>query len=146
MGCTDIRDCGRGAYCLALALYKIQFEEIWYHEITNTVKELKVFGRIIMLKNMIITVIIIFIAVELIEHIIFPIVWSILRGRRRSTFGVMGMIGKVVEIRRWNKTEGQVLINGELWSAVCEVPLPVGGKAVVQGIEGLTLKLKPYEN
>ena len=98
-----------------------------------------------MLKNIIITVIIIFVAVELIEHIIFPIVWSILKGRRRSTFGVMGMMGKVVEIRRWNKTEGQVLINGELWSAVCEVPLPVGGKAVVQGIEGLTLKLKPYE-
>jgi membrane protein implicated in regulation of membrane protease activity len=56
------------------------------------------------------------------------------------------MIGKVVEIRRWNITEGQVLINGELWSAVCEIPLPVGGKAVVQGIEGLTLKLKPHEN
>ena len=146
MGCTDIRDCGRGAYCLALALYKIQFEEIWYHEITNTVKELKVFGRIIMLKNMIITVIIIFIAVELIEHIIFPIVWSIFKGRKSSTYGVMGMIGKVVEIRLWNKTEGQVSINGELWSAVCEVPLTVGGKAVVQGIEGLTLKLKPYEN
>ena len=99
-----------------------------------------------MLKNMIITVIIIFIAVELIEHIIFPIIWSIFKGRKRSTYGVMGMIGKVVEIRRWNKTEGQVSINGELWSAVCEVPLPVGGKAVVQGIEGLTLKLKPYEN
>jgi membrane-bound serine protease (ClpP class) len=146
MGCTDIRDCGRGAYCLALAFYKIQFEEIWYHEITNTVKELKVFGRIIMLKNMIITVIIIFIAVELIEHIIFPIVWSIFKGRKRSTYGVTGMIGKVVEIRRWNKTEGQVLINGELWSAVCEVPLPVGGKAVVRGVEGITLKLEPYEN
>jgi len=99
-----------------------------------------------MLKNMIITVIIIFIAVELIEHIIFPIVWSIFKGRKRSTYGVMGMIGKVVEIRRWNKTEGQVLINGELWSAVCEVPIPVGDKAVVRGIEGLTLKLKPYEN
>ncbi len=99
-----------------------------------------------MLKNMIITVIIIFIAVELIEHIIFPIVWSAFKGRKRSNYGVMGMIGKVVEIRRWNKTEGQVLINGELWSAVCEVPLPVGGKALVQGIEGLTLKLKPYEN
>ena len=99
-----------------------------------------------MLKNMIITVIIIFITVELIEHIIFPIVWSAFKGRKRSNYGVMGMIGKVVEIRRWNKTEGQVLINGELWSAVCEVPLPVGGKALVQGIEGLTLKLKPYEN
>jgi len=146
MGCTDIHDCGRSTYYLALALYKIQFEEIWYHEITNIVKELKVFGRIIMLKNMIITVIIIFIAVELIEHIIFPIAWYIFNGRKRSTYGVMGMIGKVVEIQRWHKTEGQVSINGELWSAVCEVPLPVGGKAVVQGIEGLTLKLKPYEN
>ena len=57
-----------------------------------------------------------------------------------------GIIGKVVAIRRLDKTEGQVLINGELWSAVCEVPLPVGGKAVVQSIRGLTLKLKPYEN
>jgi membrane-bound ClpP family serine protease len=146
MGCIDIHDCGRSTYCLALALYKIQFEEIWYRKITNILKELKILVRRIMLKNMIITVIIIFLAVELIEHIIFPIVWSIFKGRKRSTYGVMGMIGKVVEIRRWNKTEGQVLINGELWSAVCEVPLPVGGKAVVQGIEGLTLKLKPYEN
>ncbi len=99
-----------------------------------------------MLKNMIITLIIIFIAVELIEHIIFPIVWSAFKGRKRSNYGVMGMIGKLVEIRRWNKTEGQVLINGELWSAECEVSLPIGGKALVQGIEGLTLKLKPYEN
>src|SRR5210317_1605660 len=146
MDCTDIHHCGRSTYCLALALYKIQFEEIWYHEITNIVKELKVFGRRIMLKNMIITVIIIFIAIELIEHIIFPIVWSAFKGRKRSNYGVMGMIGKVVEIRRWNKTEGQVLINGELWSAVCEVPLPVGGKAVVEDIEGLTLKLKPHKN
>jgi membrane-bound serine protease (ClpP class) len=129
-----------------LALYKIRFEEIWYHDITNIVKELKIFGRKIMMKNVIITVIIIFIAVELIEHIIFPIVWSIFKGRKRSTYGVMGMIGKVVEIRRWNKTEGQVFINGELWSAVCKDPLPVGGKAVVEDIEGLTLKLKPYEN
>ena len=99
-----------------------------------------------MLKNIIITVIIIFIAVELIEHIIFPIVWSIFKGRKRSTYGVTGMIGRVVEIRRWNKTEGQVSINGELWSAKCEVPLQVGGKAVIQDIEGLTLKLESYEN
>ena len=68
------------------------------------------------------------------------------KGRKRSIYGVTGMIGKVVEIRRWNKTEGQVLINGERWSAVCEVSIPVGDKAVVRGIEGLTLKLKPYEN
>ena len=98
-----------------------------------------------MLKTIIITIVIIFIAFELIEHLIFPLFWFIFKGRKRSAYGVMGMIGKVVEIKRWDKTEGQVLINGELWKAVCEVPLLNGGKAVVQGIEGLTLKLKPYE-
>lgn len=56
------------------------------------------------------------------------------------------MIGKVVEIKRWNKTEGQVLVNGELWRAVCDVPLTQGSKAVILDIEGLTLKLKPPEN
>ena len=99
-----------------------------------------------MLEKMFITLFAIFIAVELVEHIIFPIIWSIFKGRKKSTYGVMGMIGKVVEIQRWNKTEGQVLINGERWTAVCEIPLPVGGKAVILDIEGLTLKLKPYEN
>jgi membrane-bound ClpP family serine protease len=99
-----------------------------------------------MLKDIIITIIIIFLGVELIEHVVFPLVWLIFKGRKRSTYGVMGMIGKAAEIRRWNKTEGQVSINGELWNAVCEIPLPVGGKAVVCSIEGLTLKLKPYED
>jgi hypothetical protein len=33
MGCIDIHSCDRSTYCLALALYKIQFEEIWYPEI-----------------------------------------------------------------------------------------------------------------
>ena len=56
----------------------------------------------------------------------------------------MGMIGKVVEIKRWNKSEGQVLVNGELWNAVCDVPLSVGGKAIIQDVEGVTLRLKPY--
>ena len=97
-----------------------------------------------MLENLIITVIIAFIVIEIIEHVIFPIAWSIFKGRKRSTHGVIGMIGKVVEIRRWNKTEGRVSINGELWRAVCEVPLQVGGKAVVYEIDGITLKLRPY--
>ena len=146
MGCTDIHDRDSGIYYPALELHKDQLEEIWDYEIAIIAKELKEFGRGVMLEDIIITVIVIFIGVELIEHVIFPIVWLIFKGRKRSTYGVMGMIGKPVEIRRWNKTEGQVSINGELWSAVCEVPLPVGGKAVVCDIEGLTLKLKPYED
>jgi hypothetical protein len=33
MGWTDIHSFDRDTYCFALALYKIQFKEIWYHEI-----------------------------------------------------------------------------------------------------------------
>jgi membrane-bound ClpP family serine protease len=87
-----------------------------------------------------------FLVFEFIEHVAIPLIWFIKNRRKRSNYGVMGMIGKVVEIKRWDKTEGQVLINGELWKAVSEVPLLNGGKAVVQGIEGLTLKLEPYED
>ena len=146
MGCTDIHDYGRSTYCLALAIYKIKFEEIRYHEITCAVLELRILAHRFMLKTIIITIVIIFIAFELIEHLIFPLFWFIFKGRKRSTYGVMGMIGKVVEIKRWDKTEGQVLVNGELWMAVCDVPLTVGNKAEIQGIEGLILNLKPHEN
>ncbi len=99
-----------------------------------------------MLKTTIITIVIIFIAFELIEHLIFPLFWFISKGRKKSTYGVTRMIGKVVEIKRWDKTQGQVLLNGVLWTAVCEVPLTVGSKAMIQSIEGLVVHLKPYGN
>ena len=95
--------------------------------------------------NIIIGIIVIITAVELIEHIIFPIGWYILKGRKKSTYGVTGMIGKVVEVRSWHNTAGQVFLKGELWKAECELPIPVGNKAVIHDIDGLTLKLKPYE-
>ncbi|MFZ0483188.1 MAG: NfeD family protein [Desulfobacterales bacterium] len=95
------------------------------------------------MKIVIITLVIAFIAFELIEHVVLPLIWFIKDRNKKSNYGVAGMIGKVVEIKRWNKTEGQVLVNGELWSAVCDVPLTVGGKAEIIDITGLTLKLKP---
>jgi membrane protein implicated in regulation of membrane protease activity len=98
------------------------------------------------LKTIIITIIICFLAFELIEHVVVPLFWFILKGRKKSDYNVTGMIGKNVEIKQWNTTEGQVLVNGELWMAVCEVPLPVGSKAEILDIEGLTLRLKPHTN
>ena len=99
-----------------------------------------------MLETIIIIIIICFIVFELIEHVFIPLIWFIKDRNKRSNYGVTGMIGKVVEIKRWDKTEGQVLINGELWNAVCEISLQEGSKAVILDIEGLTLKLKPHEN
>jgi membrane protein implicated in regulation of membrane protease activity len=97
------------------------------------------------MKSVIITFVIAFLIFEFIEHVVLPLIWFLKDRKKKSNYGVTGMIGKVVEIKRWDKTEGQVLINSELWNAVCEVPLPVGGKAVIHDVEGLTLKLKPYE-
>jgi membrane-bound ClpP family serine protease len=98
------------------------------------------------LKNTLIALLIAFLVFEFVEHVVFPLIWLIKNRKKRSQYGVTGMIGKTVEIRRWNQTEGQVLINGELWRAECEIPLPVGSKAMIENIEGLTLRLKPYES
>jgi membrane protein implicated in regulation of membrane protease activity len=98
-----------------------------------------------MMESIVILIIIGFIAFELIEHVVIPLFWYIFRGRKKSNYGVSGMTGKVVQIKRWNNTEGQVMVDGELWKAVCEVPLSVGGKAIIQDVEGLILRLKPYE-
>lgn len=97
------------------------------------------------MESIIILILICFIAFELIEHVVIPLFGFILTGRKKSEYGISGMVGKIVEIKRWDKTEGQVSVNGELWNAVCEVPLSVQSKAVIADIEGLTLKLKPCE-
>lgn len=98
------------------------------------------------MKSVIITFVIAFLVFEFIEHIVLPLIWFIKNRNKRSNYGVTSMIGKAVEIKKWDKTEGQVVINGEVWKAVCEVPLSVGGKAIIQDVEGLTLRLKPYED
>jgi len=94
-------------------------------------------------KRVIIAIVIAFIAFELIEHVVLPLIWFFKNKNKKSKYGVTGMVGKVVEVKRWNKTEGQVTVNGELWRAVCDVPLTVGDKARIIDITGLTLKLKP---
>jgi membrane protein implicated in regulation of membrane protease activity len=53
------------------------------------------------------------------------------------------MLGKVGEVKYWQKGEGKVIVNGELWSAVSNDILVAGDKAVVEKVEGLTLNVKP---
>ncbi len=98
------------------------------------------------MKSVIITFIIAFLVFEFFEHAVLPLFWVIKGRNKRSNYGMTGMIGKVVEVKQWDKTEGKVLISGELWKTVCEVPLTSGDKAVTQDIEGLTMRLKPYED
>ena len=77
---------------------------------------------------------------------VFPLFWFIKDRNRKSVCGVTGMFGKVGEIKQWQETEGQVFINGELRRAVSDVPLLAGHKIVVQSVEGLTLRAKPFKH
>ena len=97
-----------------------------------------------MIKTIILTLVIGFILFELIEHVVFPLFWFIKGRKRKSVCGVSGMLGKVGEVKQWQKNEGKVFVNGELWQAVSEAPLLPGDRVVIQNVEGLTLEVKPW--
>jgi membrane-bound ClpP family serine protease len=90
----------------------------------------------------ILTVLIVgYILFELIEHILFPVVWSFVARNRRSRCGVEGMLDKVVEVKKWRNGEGRALVDGELWQAASDDHLQPGDRAVVQKVNGLVLKI-----
>ena len=99
-----------------------------------------------MITQILIALIAAFVLFEIIEHVVFPLVWLILRRKTRSVSGAEGMVGKVVKVREWNETEGRVLVNSELWRAVSDVPLSKGDKAVIHNVEGLTLRVEPFKD
>jgi membrane-bound serine protease (ClpP class) len=41
------------------------------------------------------------------------------------------------------RPEGQVRVRGELWSAVCREGVDAGEAVVVEGVTGLTLRVRP---
>ncbi|MCG2779233.1 MAG: hypothetical protein L6406_26465 [Desulfobacterales bacterium] len=98
------------------------------------------------MKTIILTLVIGFVLFELVEHVVFPLFWFIKHRKRKSVCGVTGMLGKMGEIKQWQETEGQVFVNGELWRALSDVPLLTGDKAVVQNVDGLTLRVKPCKD
>jgi len=99
-----------------------------------------------MIQNMLITLVVALIVVEIIEHVLVPLIGLIFGKKRRSISGAEGMVGQVVEVKRWKDDEGEVFVNGELWRAVCMVPLVKGDKAVIHDVEGLLLKVEPLNN
>ncbi len=94
-----------------------------------------------------VTIIIIGIVVfELIEHILFPLLWSLIRRKRESFCGAEGIPGKLVVVQKWHFGEGRVLLEGEIWKAIgCDFLRP-GEKAVVQKIDGLILTVAAVDS
>ena len=99
-----------------------------------------------MIKTIILTLVIGFILFELIEHVVFPLFWFIKGRKRKSVCGVTGMLGKVGEVKQWEKNEGTVFVNGELWQAVSDVPFLRGDRVVIQNVKGLTLEVNYWKD
>jgi membrane protein implicated in regulation of membrane protease activity len=63
--------------------------------------------------------------------------------RRKATVGVDSLVGKtgVAVGELW--PDGQVKVNGEIWSARCDGGCETGTRVVVRAIDGLTLEVEP---
>ena len=78
---------------------------------------------------------------ELVEHVVFPIAAVVAARKRPAVTGAEGMVGKTAVVKRWSGKEGQVAVDGELWTAIGDEPLLPDEAAIVRGVQGLTLRV-----
>jgi membrane protein implicated in regulation of membrane protease activity len=95
-----------------------------------------------MVKEIIITLVAGFVIFEIIEHVVFPLVWSFIKRRKGSPCDVSSMVGNVGEVKQWQNLEGKIFINGEIWNARSVIPLLLGDKAVIERVDGFVLEVK----
>jgi len=94
-----------------------------------------------MIKEGLITLLVGFAVYEVVEHLVLPLFWMIRHRKRPSACGPAGMIGKNCIVKEWRGTRGKVWYGAELWDAVSQSPQTPGCEAVIQGIQGLTLRV-----
>ena len=95
-----------------------------------------------MVKEIIITLVAGYVIFEVLEHVVFPLVWSFVQRRNGSVCDVSSIVGKVGEVKQWQDLGGKIFINGEIWNARSETPLFQGDKAVIERVEGFVLSVK----
>lgn len=66
--------------------------------------------------------------------------WS---SRRKAAVGVESLVGRRGVAVGDLRPDGQVKVNGEIWSARCESGCPARAEVVVRGIDGLVLEVDP---
>ncbi len=64
---------------------------------------------------------------------------------RRPATGAEGLLGETGEALSDFTGMGKVFVVGEMWDAICDIPLRRGQKVQVTGRKGMTLIVKPLE-
>lgn len=78
-------------------------------------------------------------AFELIEHIVFPLVWLVLDRKRPHQNAAAQLIGRTAEVLHWRNGLGQIRVQGEIWRAIGEVEFHPGDRVAIRQTDGLTL-------
>jgi len=66
--------------------------------------------------------------------------------RSKPVTGSEGLVGSIGIANTDITTEGgMVLLHGEIWSALSDVPISKGEKVIVEAVSGLTVKVKKYQ-
>jgi membrane protein implicated in regulation of membrane protease activity len=79
------------------------------------------------------------IAFEAVEHVVFPLIWTMRRRRRDRTDPLAALAGRRVKVASWSDGRGQVFMGNERWLAQGPPDLTAGEVVVVGGNEGLLL-------
>lgn len=98
-----------------------------------------------MVIEILVAVVAVVVLFELFEHVIVPLAAARAGRWGRPLTGAEGMVGRPAEVRRWSRSSGTVLVNGELWQAESRSPLREGDAVTVVGIDNLTLVVAPEQ-
>jgi membrane-bound ClpP family serine protease len=106
-----------------------------------TVSPFSQYNPLAVLVEIVIFVIVVAALFELVEHVVIPLAAAAAGKKRRPATGAEGMVGKVASVIDWAGAEGRVLVDGEIWRAVCSSRPAAGDEVVVRAVRGLTLEV-----
>ena len=95
--------------------------------------------------EIVVVLVIAFVAFEFLEHVVFPLIWVLLQRRKKPVTGPEALEGRIAEVIEWRQREGQVFVNGEHWKAISEKPLARGDRVIIRKVEGLTLTVETLD-
>jgi membrane-bound serine protease (ClpP class) len=74
------------------------------------------------------------------------VIWLVVKSQAASPrTGSEGLVGEVGVVRQALAPAGKVMVRGELWRAVSDIPIAAGRTARVVGVQGLTLRVEPFD-
>ncbi len=74
---------------------------------------------------------------------IFAIGYALKAQKRKVTTGMEGLMGQRAAVfRDIENGEGHVMLHGEIWRAICDVPVKKGEKVRVIAVDNLTVKVE----